>query len=219
MRHHLREHKWKFRLIIAGAILIFLWLIKAALMSTYISSKIHIPIYVGDISLWPSETSIRTFEIVNPRGYGRQNAFHAKHVKIRYRFGDLFHAVPELEEIALKDVHLNIEILERTPQSSNWAAIGARMPLKKIQKQFIIHRLTIENMTAEITGKGAVMLGVAGTQHFDQIEFDHVSGQEGFPTKELVGKIFESAGVEKYLEQFLNPTERIQNSINPFDLF
>lgn len=219
MRHHLREHKWKFRFIIAGAVLIFLWLIKAPLMSSYISSKVHIPVYVGTISLWPHETSIRTFEIMNPRGYKGQNAFHAKHVKIRYRFGDLFHAVTEIEEIALKDVHLNIEILEKEPASNNWAAIGARIPLKKIQKGCIVHKLTIDNLTAEISGKGAVLLGLAGTQHFEQMEFNDVNGEEGFPTKELVGKIFESAGVARYLEQFLNPAERIQNSINPFDIF
>jgi hypothetical protein len=219
MKHHLWQHKWKVKFMLLGSFLLLLWLCKGALMSNYLSSKVHLPVYVGSISMWPNETSIRTFKITNPRGFGRQEALQAKRVKIRYTFSDLFRGVTEIEEIVFKDVHLNIEILKKEPDSNNWTVIGARMPSAKTSQKVIIRKLTINNLTAEVGGKGAVLLGVAGTQHFDQIEFTDIDSQAGFPTKELVAKLFEGAGVANYLERFLNPLERVQSAINPFDFF
>ncbi|HSX11486.1 MAG TPA: hypothetical protein VLF94_07230 [Chlamydiales bacterium] len=188
-------------------------------MSTYISSKMKVPVYVGMISTWPSETTLHTFKVANPRGFETPDAFTAKRVVIRYRLGSLLQDVSEIDEIAVEDAHINIEILDPAGKTNNWGAIGGRMPNRKRKSEVVVRRLTIDNLTAEIQGKGAIVLGIAGTKHFDHMEFDHIDGQEGFPTKEVARQIFESAGMAEYLEKFLNPTERIQESINPFNLF
>ena len=58
-----------------------------------------------------------------------------------------------------------------------------------------------------------------GTQHFDQIELDEINSAEGFPTKELISKIFQKAGIIKYIENLFNPTQQIKSVLNPFRLF
>ncbi len=69
-------------------------------------------------------------------------------------------------------------------------------------------------------GAGAKKLGIQGTQHFDQMEFDEIDSREGFPTKELISRIFQGAGLRKYIENLLNPTQQIKNALEkPFKIF
>ncbi len=212
------RHGWRLVLLIAIAVLVFLWLIKAPIMSSYITSKMGVQTTVRTISMWPSETVIRYFRIANPPGFSSRTAFEVKKTMLHYRFGALTSIPSEIDKIILDNVYLNIEV-RGSSSDNNWAAIGAQIPQRRSGREVIVHKLILRNMTVETKGKGAKILGVSGTRHFDEMEFDEINSVDGFPTKELVSRIFQDAGLIKYLENFLNPTQRIKDTLNPFNLF
>jgi uncharacterized protein involved in outer membrane biogenesis len=214
------RHGWKLVVLIIVAAVLFLWLIKAPIMSSYLTKKMGVQVTVRTISMWPSETTIRHFRIANPYGFQSRTAFDVERTKINYRWGALRSQPSEIDLITLDNVTLNIEILG-SPSNNNWSAIGAQMPENKgAKKEVIIHKLILRNLTVNTSGAGAKKLGIAGTQHFDQMEFDEIDSRNGFPTKELIRRIFQGAGLRQYIENLLNPTEQIKKAIQkPFKLF
>jgi hypothetical protein len=216
MTHH---HTWKFFLLVILGSLVFLWLIKAPALAAYLSKKIGVEVTARTISVWPNSTTIRYFRIENPDGYRSRTAFEAKKIAISYQFGKLRKTPLEIDEIVLDGVYLNIILNSLKPTDNNWTAIGAKMPRGKRGREVIVHKLILRNMTVKTQGKGATLLGVNETQHFDEMEFNEINSTEGFPTKELIANIFGKAGVVKYLQNFLNPTQRIKGVLNPFNIF
>ncbi len=214
-----RRHGWKLVVLIVIAALVFLWLIKAPIMSTYLTNKMGIPVTVRTISMWPHMTAIRHFRIENPDKYRTRTAFEVDKTTIQYRWGVLIGYPHEIDLIALNHVFLNIYIHNATGSDNNWADIGAGMPETRDSREVVVHKLVLKNMTVKTEGPGAKLLGVSGTQYFDQMEFDEINSKDGFPTKELIAKIFQGAGLRQYLERFLNPTERIKEALNPFHIF
>jgi len=194
-------------------------MIKAPALAAYLSKKIGVEVTVRTISVLPNHTTIRAFRIENPDQYRSRTAFEAKKTRISYQFNKLKNTPLEIDEIVLDGVYLNIIINKKSPADNNWADIGARMPKGKRGREIIVHKLIIRDMTVEAQGKGALLLGVGGKRHFDQMEFNEINSVNGFPTKELVAKIFEDVGVLKYLENFINPTQRIKGILGPFDIF
>lgn len=213
------RHGWKLVVLICFAAVVFIWLVKASLIAGFISEKIDLPVTMRTISIWPRETNIHDFRIMNPPGYKASTAFKAKFTKIAYNSSKLFGNPVEINAITLDHVYLSIELPKANGSHNNWAAIGSRIPKERHEKEVIIHKLTLNDITVEIKGAGAKTLGVAGTQHFDQMQFDEINSKDGFPTKELVSQIFGKAGLIRYIEGLFNPTERIKNAINPFNIF
>ncbi len=214
------RHGWKLIVLIIIAAFVFLWLIKAPIMSSYLTKKIGVDVTVRRISMWPSVTTILDFRIANPYGFQSRNAFKVEQTKINYRWSALSNQPSEIDLITLDNVTLNIEILNGSPSNNNWTAIGAQMPPRKGNNEVVIHKLILRNMTVNTSGPGANKLGVAGTKHFDQMEFDEIDSRYGFPTKELISRIFQGAGLKMFIEKFLNPTQQIQKVLqNPLKLF
>lgn len=210
---------WKlFALVLIGFI-VFVWLIKAPVMSSYLTSKMGIPVNVGSISVWPSKTVMHRFTIENPFGFTSRTAFKSDSVIIKYQFANLTNEPSEIDLIVLDGVYLNIDIRNASGKDNNWAAIAAQMPERKSNKHVVIHKVIIRNMTVETQGAGANALGVSGTRHFDEMEFNEINSADGFPTKELINNIFEKAGLMKYIENLLNPSERIKGALKPLKIF
>lgn len=213
------RHGWKLIGLILIAAFVFLWLIKAPIMSSYLTKKIGVNVTVRTISMWPKETMIRHFRIANPSGFRSSAAFEVDKTQINYRWKALTNQPSEIDLIVLDGVSLNIEI-RSSGSDNNWAAMGAQMPKRRGGKEVIIHKLILRNMTVKTEGSGAKKLGVDGTQHFDQMEFEEINSREGFPTKELISRIFGGAGLRKYIENLLNPTQQIRDTLQkPFKLF
>jgi uncharacterized protein involved in outer membrane biogenesis len=215
----MRAHGWKLLLITFLITIIFLWIVKAPIMASYLTEELGTEVTMRNISIWPDQTTISHFRISNPDAFRMQTALEAKKTTIEYRFDNLLAKPTEIDSIVLDGVTLNIVILNDSATDNNWAAIGAQMPKKKRGGEVIIHKFIVRNLTVITEGKGAKKLRIAGTQHFDQLEFSEINSKDGFPTKELVSQIFQGAGILKYLENFLNPTQRIKDTLNPFNLF
>lgn len=197
-------------------ILVLLWLIKAPIMSVYMTREMGVEVTVGTISMRPKKTMIRNFRVANPRGFKSRTAFAAKKTDIDYRLNALFSTPAEIDQIVLDDVDLYIELRNPTGSDNNWAALAAQIPSESRGREVIIHKLIIRDMTVEIRGVGAKVLGVSGTRHLAQLEFNEINSKDGFPTKELVTKIFEGAGLMKYLNTILNP---VRDVLKPFHIF
>jgi hypothetical protein len=210
---------WGLTLLITLATLTFLWLVKTPILALYMSEKTGLEINARLIGIWPSVTNIRSLSIQNPPGFKSEEALSAKKTSIHYHLGSIQATPAEIDEILLKDIVLDIEIRNSNGSDNNWARIGAKLPKSRGGKEVIIHKLILQNMTVKIHGAGADQLGVSGTDHFDQMEFDEINSKDGFPTKELVSRIFEKAGLLKYVEQFFNPADTIKDTLNPFNVF
>lgn len=208
---------WSLTSLIIIATILFLWLIKAPLLSLYISESTGLSTSAKMASLWPEVATIRYFKIDNPKGYAGHNAFSAKKIVIRYSLHDLFATPTAIDEITIQDVDLYIFIKNRNGDN-NWSEIGSKLFKHKGKKGVVLHKLVLKNMTVYVQGKGAEELGLSGNQHFDQMEFSTINSQEGFPTKELVTEIFKQAGLMKYIENFLNPTESIKDDLDPLSI-
>lgn len=210
---------WKIILLILIGSLIFLWLIKAPILSWYLSDKLKVPVSIGSISIWPSETTIRDFRIVNPRGFTMKSAFEADTTNIKYRWHNLRASTSEIDEIVVDGIFLGIECSNPLCRQNNWTAIGARMAKKEAnqkKRQEVIHKLILRNMTVEVRGLG---IGKPPfTKKIDYLEFNEVSSEKGFPTDKLIKAIFQGVGLQDYIQDLLNPQNAIKKLL-PNGLF
>ena len=197
----------------------FIWLVKAPIMASYITKELGVEVTARTISMWPKKTVIGHFRLANPHSFREPTALNAKKTTIQYRLNSLLANPAEIDLIVLDGVRLNIDIRSDKASDNNWAAIGAEMPRKKRGVEVVVHKFIINDLTVVTEGRGAKKLRVQGTQHFDKLEFDEINSADGFPTKELIAQIFQGAGILKYLENFLNPTQRIKDTLNPFNIF
>jgi hypothetical protein len=213
------KHTWKLIGLVLICIFAFVWLVKAPIMAAYLTEKLGVQISLRRISMWPSSTTMRYFKIANPPGFKSRSAFDVENAQIDYRWKALTHTPTEIDRITLENIILNIEILNGSASNNNWAAIGAQMPSKKSEREVVIHKLVLKNMIVETDGPGAKKLGVQGRRQFDYMEFDSINSKDGFPTKELISRIFQGAGIRKYIENLLNPAKEIEKALNPLKIF
>jgi hypothetical protein len=212
--------KWGFSLIgliILGSI-VFLWLVKAPIMSSYLTQKMHVPVSLGSISMWPSETMIRDFQIRNPRGFKTKSAFKAEETHIQYRFKQLFGNPSEIDLINIDNVYLSIEFSNPLGTKNNWTAIGSKIPENPNRKQeVLIHKLVLTNVMVEIRGLG--LTGAPQTKMISRMEFNEIDSQEGFPTKELIQQIFGGAGLQQYIKELFSPQKVLDKVLSPLKKF
>lgn len=210
---------YKLIALIGIGLLLALWFIKAPVISSYLTDKLGLEVSIRGISIWPRETSITQFKIANPSGYRARNALDIEKTQIHYSWRKLFQNPSVIDLIVLENVALNIEIRKGGTSDNNWADIGSYMPERKNEREMLIRKVIVKNLTVTTEGVGANTLGVAGVKHFDQMEFTEINSKEGFPTKELINQIFQGAGLRIFIQKFLNPTQQIQKALNPFKLF
>lgn len=209
-------------LILLGlcAFLIFVWVIKAAIISDYLDAKLGVAVSLKSIKIRPSKTIIKNLTLDNPPGFKERNALKIDRCEVLYRLKKLRGTPHRIDFIGLKDVVLYIEINGARGRNNNWGAIGASMIKERKSREVIVDRLLLKNLDVIISGKGARLLGIAGKKHFDSMEFSDLNSKEGFPTKELIEKLFRGAGIQRLLEDFLRPKNTIQKALKrPFNLF
>ncbi|HSX26582.1 MAG TPA: hypothetical protein VLE89_06215 [Chlamydiales bacterium] len=205
--------------LIALAAIVFLWLIKAPVMSSYLTSRLKIPVSMASISMWPRETTIRIFKIPNPRGYKTDNAFKALRIKVEYELGKLLGTPSEIDTITMDGVFVSIEFSNKAGTQNNWTVLGSKIPEEKNSRRVIVHKLILTNIRVEIQGLAAQILGVPKNQMIERMEFDEIDSEQGFPTKKVINRIFENAGVQKYIEELSNPENVFEKFTNPFKGF
>lgn len=204
---------WKVLLLLIVGAVIFFWLIKAPIMSWYLTKKLGVPVSMSSVSIRPSQTKIHDFKIKNPRGFKLRDALTAKKTTIDYRFKALTSNPSEIDEILIDDIYLSIILTSPLGKDNNWSAIAAGMPKedKKMDREVIVHRLILSNINVEI--QGGKLLKAPSSKHIDRMEFQEVSSKTGFPTKELIREIFQGAGIDQYIKDALDPVKTLQKFV------
>ena len=81
----LKSMGWKVVLLIVVAGIVLIWLMKASIISWYLTDKLKVPTTVSSVSMGMSQTVMHGFRIANPRGFKMKSAFEADTIEIAYR--------------------------------------------------------------------------------------------------------------------------------------
>lgn len=195
-------------------ILGLIWFSMAPITSSYLSKKMGVPVTIGQILVWPKKTQIAQFRISNPEGYRSHTAFAADYVGIEYQWSSLMSDPVTIDSILLDDVVLNIQLDRLTADGNNWSVIASRVAAPK--GNVLIRTLKIKDLTVVVQGAAARSLNIAGTRHFDELTFHDINSANGFPTKELIHKIFDDIGLKQYLQNLLDPIQQLKKTFKLF---
>lgn len=213
----MRKFGWGFSALLILLSLVFLWLIKTPVISSYLTDRLGVPVSLGNISIWPHKTNIKNFKIKNPKGYKERAALQIHRTAIDYQWEKLTQNPIEIQSILLDDILLNIEFSNPLGTKNNWTAIGEKMADQKGEKEVIIRKLVLTNINVKIRGLG---LSISPkVKHIDRMEFDEIDSRNGFPTKELIAKIFQGAGLQQYIQDLFDPGKVLEKFGNPLKGF
>lgn len=205
---------WKIVILIVIGALLVLWLMKAPIISWYLTEKLNVPTSVSRVIMGSSQTKIHGFRIKNPRGFKMKSAFEAEDIDIQYRFSSLRGKPSEIDQIIIDDAYLGIECQNVMCSNNNWTAIGNRMAqnvAKERNHPVVIHKLILKNLAVEVRGLGLGKPLIL--KQIDYLEFNEVSSEKGFPTDKLIRAIFQGAGVQDYIQNLLNPQNTIKQLV------
>lgn len=207
----MKRFGWKGITLIVLTILVFLWIIRAGIMSSYLSNHLGVPISAARISMWPSQTTIKGFKIFNPRGFKEKRAFGAEKITIDYTFHKLFTDPAEIQQILVQDIFLSVEFANASGSENNWTEIGKHMPSERSGKEIMIDRLVFSNLTIEVRN----LVDDPKTYHVDQIEWENLHSKRGFPTEQVVSKLFEEVGLQEYIKEAFDPAGFFEKLFEP----
>lgn len=207
--------KTKVHLLVILGILVFLWVIRAPLIATWVAHKTNLPIFIEGVHLGWSETDLYKLKIANPWRFKTRNALTARTTKITYQLPQLRSDPIVFQEIVMDQVYLGIEILKGDEKNNNWAAIGKRIVKQVNQKSkgVQIQQLVLTNVTVEVKGSA----DLAGIRKIDRIELSNIDSEHGFPTQSAIEQIFQESGVAEFVEVIFSPEIEILQF--PFRLF
>ena len=165
--------------------------------------------------------TIQNFKVKNPRGFKSKRAFEAKTSQALYIFSNLFKNPTVIDKIELDDIYLNIEFTSSIGTKNNWTKIAAKIPKKDLEdkgENYLIRKVVLKNITVEIFGKGMTK-NQTQVKKIDRLEFDNISSETGFPTKELINAIFGGAGLQQYIkgifQDALKPEKALERVLSP----
>lgn len=213
-----KRHTFIGILIIIILAIVVVWVLKAPILSSYLSSKLKVPISISSMDVSKSRMKIRNFSIKNPWGYNSKYAFYTQSIDAKYDWLKLMDSPSQIELIQINHAYLNIDCSNMLCTKNNWSKIVDKMQKKKTKtsdKEVIVRRLELNDLTVTIHGMG-LDSNSSTTSHFNSFVFTDVSSKTGFPTDELIYEIFKSAGIKKYIEDILKLQKHVQKMIQPF---
>ncbi len=211
----MKRDGWKIAVLLILAVLVFFWLIRVPILNSALSNRLGVKISVRWIGLWPSRMNLHNFEVENPPGF-KGSAFEAKQVACYYSLSELFGDPTVIDRIEIDQSILRIDFTSPLSVANNWTVLGQMMPKQKSNSKVLIRKLTLTDFDVEI--HGANYLVSPKQTHFDSLEFDDISSQEGFPTARLVRLIFQTAGIGQYIENLFNPEKDIEEALSPLQM-
>ena len=211
------KYGWKLVVFIIIGIALFYWFTKAAILSTYLTNKMRVPVSIGSISMRPSQTTMANFKIENPRGFKTDAAFKAANTTISYQFSNLISNPTIIDNIEVSDIYWSVECSNPLCSENNWTVIGANAVKREesdSNREVLIHHLVLSNLTVEIRGLG-LQPGVT-VKRIPRLEFYDIDSKKGFPTGELIKAVFGGAGLMQYIQQIFNPQNLLPKGLSPF---
>lgn len=190
---------WKFTLLIAFGLLLFLWISKPPLVAMYWSRVVQLPLGISRLSLWPSHLHMRKFRVKNAHGYPSRSAFEADKTQASYQFSHVLSNPIEIDEISFQGVEINIDFSSPQGTHNNWVSLLSQFyPPEPGRKGFLVHKMLFSDISIQVHGLLPDKTPLA--RRIDSIGFEQIKSERGFPTKELVHALFRAAGIEGYIE-------------------
>lgn len=208
---------WKFVAIVLVGAAAFVWLVKVPILSFYLTEKLRVPVGLVWVSIWPTETTLRDFKIQNPEGFDSPYAFKVKEARIDYHLKSLFSEPVTFDQIALDTVFVEVIFSPPGDFSNNWTVIGNHMPKPSGRHAVYIDALILENIT--IVVRDFSYPGEITTRHFDRLEFHNINSARGFPTEEMIRKIFGGFNLGDLIKDAFDPKDLIEDVLDPVRIF
>ncbi|MBN2478737.1 MAG: hypothetical protein JXA94_00760 [Parachlamydiales bacterium] len=218
----MKKHKaWLLPVIIVVALILFLWIIKAPIMSAYLSSKLKANGSFSSVKLSSSKMTIGGLKIFNPRGSKNKYALTTKQIIVNYSLKKLFSSPSIIDSIVVEDSQLNIECSNPLCTQNNWTIIAKNISKmeksKKEGKEVIVSTLTLQNLDVEVMGLGLDFTKKKNI-HKSNLTFKNISSKQGFPTQQLIKAIFKSADLQDYLKGILDLPKVLEKFKIPFTM-
>ena len=207
---------WKFITLIILAAIIFLWLIKAPILSMFLTQKLRVPIFIEWASIYPNSMEMRGFKIKNPEHFKMPDAFTVQETTVDYQWREAFGNPLVFDQLALDDVFVGVEFVNASGSENNWTEISAHMPKQKSTREVFIRKLILTNINIEIRELGRMAKPI--TRHVERMEFEEIDSKHGFPTEELIHRVFGPAGLEKFIQNVFNPGGILEDAVDPLSI-
>jgi hypothetical protein len=200
------------------AFIIVIWVLKAPIISSYLSHKLGVNVSMGSVRISTTEMKIKKFKINNPIGARSNTALSSQNIKVSYTWNDLRSDPGIIDDIELNNVFLGIELYNATGTQNNWSQILANVDDEqdKDAKETIVKHLVINNLAVSIRGKG-FFSSWKKIKEIPRLEFRNISSKDGFPTEELIEQIFDEANLGTYIKELIKqPTQVLDKIFSPF---
>ena len=201
-----------------------LWILKAPVMSMYLSKKMKTPVSIGGIEVSKSHMKIKRLKIHNPPGFKQSTAYTCKEIFISYDWKELKNEPSVIDKIDLTDSYLYVECKNALCTKNNWTQIMAKISDKESKeadgREVMINTLAMNGLKVDIHELGLIPGGKKSV-NIDNIQFNNISSKEGFPTSQLVIAIFKEAGIFDFIKGILDTHKVFDNyfkGINPLGL-
>lgn len=205
------QFSWKSIAVIVLSVGFFVWLTQAMILSSYISSKLRIPVSIDWVSISPGHTIMYDFKIRNPRGFKSRYALWAKTAIFDYEIKSFFKNPSLIEQVTLDSIRVVIDVVEPGVLSkNNWSALSDHMSKFLRGHGVEIHQIVLTNLSVEIIEGNKYT-----TRTVDRVEIHNIGSKKGFPTEAVVQQIFTKSGLEMFIEGAFDPNEVLEGAFVP----
>jgi hypothetical protein len=182
------------------------WVNRAGVAAHCLSRELNnVPVKIDALDFGNGRTMINHLWIGNPRGSKTKTAFVTEKTEIDATWRQMRGNPMTIDAIVMQDIFVGVEIFRGN--DTNWNHIlKLNHPKKKSSRDYVIKRLTIRNLTVEVTQADG---SVKRYPTIDQMEFNNITSASGFPIDEIEKAIFKLVMREifkKYGLQQLNDT-------------
>jgi hypothetical protein len=181
-------------LVVGGALC---WVNRAALAANRLEKGLKVPVKIASLNFGPGKATLANLWIGNPRRSKTATAFSAKTIEIDATLKEVRGNPLTVEQILIEDIFVGIEIYRG--KESNWSHILTQRRKKaKSPRDYLIRKLIIRNLTVQLTKADG---SVKTYPTIEEMEFNNISSETGFPIEEIEKAIFNKV-MQEILRKF-----------------
>lgn len=199
------------------------------LLSSSISKRLNVLVQIGSIGLFPSKIAISKLHIGNPSGYKLPEALSINEILCKALFTHYFKDQIIIDELVLNTVYVGLEFDSIKGASGNWTVLFSNLESikesnkKKSTKSLLIKKVYVRNINADVLyhdrGKGVIHL-----PSIEEMEFDNISSEGGFPIDQLMSsvlgkmlkEVFTRENIKDMIQSLLPNPQDLNQYIRPF---
>ncbi len=201
------------------------------MVASNLSSKLKVPVQVGDIDLSFKVIEVQKLEIENPQGYKLPIAFAADTITVRAPLTEYLRDQVEIEEIEINNVYLGFEFESATSTQGNWTDIIKRaqeraegMPAKagEKKKSVLIRRIILNHIQTDLLYRhqGGKVKHLPVIQHIELVD---ISSEGGSALDQIMNsalgamlkQVFIEQNLKDVFNQFFDPNNTLKNALKP----